>query len=411
MGGFLTLPSFFKQFPIIAIPAGPNKLHAAQYIGITVALWNLGCLTSAIISIFIGDRLGRKKMMYMGLVFLLIGEIIQCASFKWGQMIAGRFVAGIGNGFNCATVPAWQAECTKAHRRGTVLMISAGACIAAGLSFSYWIDFAFAWLDPNSSAWRVPIAFQISLILIAIGVLFFLPESPRWLILQGRENQALSVLSALNDLDWNHTDIHQEFLQIKDTVVEMAKANFGNTFRMGDYRDVHRVVLAVVLQFFQQIGGINFMTQYFAIMFAYQYIWDPWIARLLAACAGTEFFLATFIAVWGIDRKWGRRTLMLFGSTGMCFTMIILSVMLYLNTRASLNVGTAFIFVFCTFFAIGWQGMSWLYQVEIVPLRIRGPANAISSAANWLANFVVVLISTVAFENIGYKTYIIFAVT
>lgn len=411
MGGFLTVPSFLHLFPQIGVLFKPGDLGVAQLTGFTVAIWNLGCFCSAMVSVFIGDKFGRKKLIYFGLGFLLIGEIIQCSAFQWGQFVAGRFVAGFGNGFNCANVPAWQAECTKAHRRGTLLMISAGAAIAAGLSFSYWIDFAFAWLDPSSAAWRVPIAFQIIFIFIAAVLVVYMPESPRWLILSGREDEALRVLSALNDSEPDTHEIRQEFLQIKDAVIEMAKASFKGTFRNGDYRDFHRVVLAVMLQFFQQIGGINFMTQYYAQMFSQQYIWVPWKARLLAAGAGTEFFIMSFVAVWSIDRLCGRRPLMLFGTTGMLVCMIILAIMLEVNTRASLDAGTGFVWIFCTFWAIGWQGMSWLYQVEIVPLRIRGPANALSTGANWLANFIVVLVAPVAFNNTKWRTYLIFVAT
>mgnify|MGYP002717965208 CR=1 FL=1 len=69
-----------------------------------------------------------------------------------------------------------------------------------------------------------------------------------------------------------------------------------------------------------------------------------------------------------------------------------------------------FLFVFNTFFAIGWLGMTWLYPAEIVPLRIRAPTNALATSANWIFNFMVVMITPVAFANIGYKTYVIFAV-
>ena len=132
---------------------------------------------------------------------------------------------------------------------------------------------------------------------------------------------------------------------------------------------------------------------------------------LIAACAGTFFFLTSFVAVIGIDRFWGRRSLMLFGASGMCLCMVLLTIMQYLSRGGSLIAGTVFIFAYLAFFAIGWQGTAWLYQVEIIPLRIRGPANALSTSANWLTNFVVVLIAPVAFHTIGYRTYIIFAAT
>lgn len=87
----------------------------------------------------------------LGLVLMAIGKVVQASSFSYGQLVAGRFVAGFGNGFNTAAVPAWQAESTRAHRRGTMLMVSSGACIAFGVALAYWITFAFAWLAPSSS--------------------------------------------------------------------------------------------------------------------------------------------------------------------------------------------------------------------------------------------------------------------
>lgn len=267
-------------------------------------------------------------------------------------------------------------------------MITAGACIAAGLAFSYWMAFAFAWVDPSSAAWRAPIALQIAFALVVLALVLGLPESPRWLILTGREGEALNVLGALNNLPNDHEDVYDEFLQIKDAVLEMAGGGFSTLFTMGEYRYFHRTALAYVIQIFQQISGINLILQYMGLMFVQQTHYSGWLARLLAACSGTEYFLASFVAVVGIDHFWGRRSLMLFGATGMSLSMIVLTIMRYLDTRSSNIVTTVFVFVFNTFFAIGWQGMSWLYQVEIVPLRIRGPANALSTSANWLFNFV-----------------------
>lgn len=92
----------------------------------------------------------------------------------------------IGNGLNTSTVPTWQSECSKSHRRGQLVMVE-GALITGGICFSYWLDFGFSFLDPNSIAWRFPIGFQIVFAVVILLFVLELPESPRWLVLKGKE--------------------------------------------------------------------------------------------------------------------------------------------------------------------------------------------------------------------------------
>ncbi|OAG11765.1 uncharacterized protein CC84DRAFT_50769 [Paraphaeosphaeria sporulosa] len=414
MGGLLTVPAFLERFPQVDT-INNDSYHNATIQGAVVGTWNLGCFVSAILTIFLGDYLGRKKTLMIGLVFWVIGEIIQSSSYSFGQFIAGRAIAGFGNGFTTATVPAYQAECVKSHRKGTILMISAGAFIAFGLALSYWVVFGFAYLSNFAAAWRVPIAFQIIFALVALAILIFMPESPRWLILTGREDEALRVLSALNDEDIEGPEIRDEFLQIKDAILIMAKGSASSMTSNRERRNFHRMVLAYGVQVFQQMSGINLALQYLAIMMYTQFSYAGWLARLLGACAASFYFLSSFTAVVGIDRFWGRRWLMLFGATGMCACMVLLTVLGYLwqdrGMKGTNIAQTVFLFAYLFFFAMGWQGMAWLYQVEVVPLRIRGPANALSTSANWLFNFVVVFIGPIAFHNISWRTYIIFAAT
>lgn len=106
---------------------------------------------------------------------------------------------------------------------------------------------------------------------------------------------------------------------------------------------------------------------------------------------------------------------MLIGSTGCACSMALLAGMNYLSQNkiggsAPGWISCACLFVFNSFFALGWLGMSWLYPAEIVPLRIRARANGLSTSANWISNFLVVMITPVCFSSIRYKTYIIFAV-
>ncbi|KAK4569795.1 hypothetical protein LTR86_002764 [Recurvomyces mirabilis] len=272
---------------------------------------------------------------------------------------------------------------------------------------SYWIDLGFSFLDHSSIAWRFPIAFQIVLALFILACIPGLPESPRWLALKGRDAEALQVLAALSDLPEEDQSVQDEFRAVKDTVFEMAKGSFADVFKTNRNRNLHRTILAYVNQMFQQISGINIITYYAATIFENNIGLSPFLSRLLAALNGTEYFFASFIAIFTIER-FGRRKLMLFGAAGQALSMAVLAGTTSVKGSSS-GIGAAvFLFVFNSFFAVGWLGMTWLYPAEIVSLDIRAPANAISTTANWIFNFMVVMVTPVAFNSIGYKTYIVF---
>ena len=128
----------------------------------------------------------------------------------------------------------------------------------------------------------------------------------------GREDDALEVLEALNEKPRTDPTIQTEFNSIKETVVEMSKGSFRSLFDMSEYREFHRVVLAYVNQMFQQISGINLITYYAPTLYGAIGLKGTNINKLLAACNGTEYFLAAFIPIYIIEKS-GRRPLMLFG--------------------------------------------------------------------------------------------------
>ncbi|KAF2790129.1 general substrate transporter [Melanomma pulvis-pyrius CBS 109.77] len=413
MGGLLTLPSFLKYFPEIDTanpPPGSTASHASNIQGITVGGYTLGCFFGAVATIWLGNMLGRKRTIFVGSTIMIIGAILQASAFSLGQMIPARLITGFGNGMNTSTVPTWQAETSKSHRRGQMVMIE-GSLIVFGVMLSYWLDLGFSFLEPSTISWRFPIAFQIILALFILMFIPGLPESPRWLVLKGRDDEALDVLCALSNLPREDKKIQSEFQAVKDTVFEMAKGGFRDCFRFNRNRNFHRTALAYVNQMFQQISGINIITYYAATIFEQNIGLSPFLSRLLAACNGTEYFMASWIAIFTIE-KFGRRQLMLFGAAGQAASMAVLAgTTSPENPSKALGITAAiFLFVFNSFFAVGWLGMTWLYPAEITPLSIRAPANAISTTANWIFNFMVVMVTPVAFANIGYKTYVIFAV-
>ncbi|KAK7420166.1 hypothetical protein QQZ08_010522 [Neonectria magnoliae] len=411
MGGILTLPIFLAQFPDIndqdeGISAALKSTRSTNQ-GIAVASYNLGCFFGAIATVFLGNLLGRRKMIFFGTAIMVVGAILQASAFTLEHFIIGRIITGLGNGGNTSTVPMWQSETCSPHKRGKLVLIE-GALITCGIFISYWVDFGLAFA-PGSVAWRFPLAFQLVFCFFILAFVMTLPESPRWLMLKDREEEARDVIAAIADLDLHDKYVENEFRAIKETTAEMSKGTFSDMFLRNKNRNLHRTILAFCNQMFQQISGINLITYYAAKIYS-DLGMSPTTSRLLAALNGTEYFIASFPAIWLVERV-GRRKLMLFGAVGQSATMAILAgVGSRENNQACQIAGIVFLFVFNTFFAVGWLGMTWLYPAEITPLRIRAPANALSTSSNWIFNFLVVMITPVSFTNIGYQTYIIFAV-
>ncbi|WFD31305.1 hypothetical protein MSPP1_002339 [Malassezia sp. CBS 17886] len=300
-----------------------------------------------------------------------------------------------------------------------MLIMVEGSLISFGIMISYWVDFALYWAAPNdyddpsmytnlmTVSWRFPIAFQIILV-IPTFVTIWLPESPRWLMLKDREPPA----------------VEEHIAEIKEGLDISSRVRLRDLFRQGKSRNFQRTMLAFVIQMFQQISGINLITYYAGTVFENSIGLTPVQSRILAACNGTEYFLASIFAIFTIE-KWGRRPLMIWTALGMSFTMAVLCAVL---SRQALGMppgpydpgrktkdgppiaAAVMLFVFNSFFAVGWLGMTWLYPAECTPLSIRAQANGLSTSSNWLFNFMVVMISPVAFATINNYTYLIFAV-
>ncbi|KPI35649.1 Sugar transporter STL1 [Cyphellophora attinorum] len=406
MGGLITLPSFTQVFPEICTTAEctahmtpGEKSHRSTIQGITIACYNLGCFTGALLAMRFGNYFGRRLAILIGCTIVSIGAVLQFSAFGLTQLIVGRVICGMGTGINTSTVPAWQAETTKPHQRGPVIAFEASMVIA-GVALSYWIDFGFSYVEPSSAAWRAPVALQLIFAFIVLAFILVMPESPRWLVCQDRSDEAAQVISALYDLP-------EEDPLVADQLKAIS-APQGNV-HPGPLKTRTRTLLAVGIQVLSQFTGINIITYYAAVIYQNEIGLSPFVSRLLAAGNGTEYFIASLFSILMV-KHFNRRSVFMFVAGGQAVTMAILAILMSEGGKGRGIAAAAFLFVFNTFFGLGYAQLSWLVPAEITPLAVRAQANALSTASNWIVNFLVVMITPICFNNIGWRTYLMFAI-
>lgn len=170
-GGVIVTPDFLDTLNL----NGPEN---TSLVGTVTAIYDVGCFFGAVISFWLGEKLGRKKTVLVGTSIMTIGAILQIAAFGVPQMIVGRIVSGIGNGINTATAPVWQSETSSVKWRGKLVVIEMILNIA-GFSLSNWMTYGFSFVGGPIS-WRFPLAFQLVFIIILFATVPWLPESPRF---------------------------------------------------------------------------------------------------------------------------------------------------------------------------------------------------------------------------------------
>ncbi|KAG1861644.1 general substrate transporter [Suillus subluteus] len=403
MSSLITGNQFEASFPEVVVEAShPNHATLQSFI---IAIYEVGCLFGALSNLWVGDKLGRRRTIFLGGSIMMIGAILQITSFSFAQLTFSRILTGYGNGLITSTVPTYHAELSPSAKRdsqNSSRIMMEGTLIVVGVSIAFFVNW-------SSAQWRVPIALQLVFEIIVVTCIGFLPESPRWLVKHGRNAEAMAVISAMEDKPPTDPEVQRTYYGIREAVAveTSSQGSLRELTTGGRSQNFRRTAIAVACQMMQQLTGINLVTYYATIVFQRLGLSDV-NARITAAANGTEYFLASFIAYYAIDYV-GRRQLMLIGTIGQCIVMLLLAILGYINNKPAQIASVVMLFGFNTFFAIGWLGMAWLYCAELAGLRTRAPTNALSTASNWTFNFVVVMVVGPSFNNISWRTYIVFA--
>jgi MFS family permease len=260
LGGVLELRNFEDQFPEIDIAAADNKSRASTIQGLVVAAYTIGGFFGTLSCIWLGDRFGRRRTIMAGSGVQVLGAILMASASALSQLIASRVVLGFGTGVLLATIPLWQSEISPANKRGAHVGMK-GVFSGFGCALALFLDFGMSFTR-GSIAWRFPFAFVMLLSLAVLISITYLPESPRWLIRQGRIAEASEVLAALED-----TCVDDEVVEakIKDVQISLdlsGKKSLGQIFHMGPQRTFHRAILAAGAMLFLQLTGSTVITFY-----------------------------------------------------------------------------------------------------------------------------------------------------
>lgn len=350
------------------------------------------------------DWIGRRYTIVVSQAIFFAGAILMGFATNYTFLMVGRFVAGIGVGYALMIAPVYTAEVSPASTRGFLTSFPE-VFINAGILLGYVSNYAFSKL-PTHYGWRVMLGVgAVPSVILAIVVLW-MPESPRWLVMQGRLGDAKTVLGKTSD---SKEEAQIRLADIKeaagipedctDDIVQVSKRSHGeDVWKELLLRPTpavrHVLIAAVGIHFFQQCSGIDSVVLYSPRIFKKAGLTSD--NQLLLATVAVGFVKTVFIlvATFMLD-KVGRRPLLLSSVAGMIFSLATLgfglTVIDHSDHKVTWAVALSIMMVmsFVAFFSIGMGPITWVYSSEIFPLKLRAQGTSLGVATNRLTSGVI----------------------
>ncbi len=373
---------------------GLGALYTSGWHGFTASSALLGCVIGGAISGLLASRFGRKRSLLIAAVLFFVSALgswcPESGVLPYGQASKTllvvfnfyRILGGIGVGLASAVCPMYIAEISPAKIRGTLVSCNQFAIIF-GMLVVYFANYMIrnslgdsteaVQSAMNAIGWRrmfVSEAFPAGIFGLLV---LFIPETPRFLALKGRDEKAYSILAHINGPDEARSILDQ----IKATVHEKREHIFAYGIAV--------VVIGVLLSFFQQAVGINVVLYYAPRIFENMGASGD-ASMMQTVVMGVVNIIFTVVAIFTVDRM-GRKPLLIIGSVGMMIGMIALAALSFTD-----SIGMAalvFIIIYTASFMMSWGPICWVLIAEIFPNTIRSQAVAIAVAAQWISNFLV----------------------
>ncbi len=355
----------------------------------------VGCILGASMAGSVSNRFGRKIGLIIGAILFFVSAIGTALPESFTIFIAFRIIGGVGVGIASMLSPMYIAEIAPPKIRGRLVSFNQLA-IVFGILLVYFVNYYIALQDTTQGvwliqkAWRWMFASEAIPALIFFALLFLVPESPRWLVMQGKTQQAQAVLERIVgriEADREMTEIHKS--------LDSASKNKASLSDLTQKSILTVALIGVVLSILQQVTGINVIFYYAPEIFK-KLGSDGDTALLETIIVGAVNMTFTVVAILTVD-KWGRKPLLMVGSIGMAICLIALGFAFYTE-----NMGVSsliFILGYIACFAMSWGPVTWVLLSEIFPNRVRDLVMGIAVAAQWISNFLVSLTFPVMLDN------------
>ncbi|KAF9768103.1 hypothetical protein IL306_014657 [Fusarium sp. DS 682] len=305
----------------------------------------------------------------------------------------------------------------------------------AGFCLVNWINYGLSFVK-GSVAWRFPLAFQFVFILLLFATVPWLPESPRsvtslnfgttsdqvsWLIAHGHTQEATEILACIEDEPTTSPIVTAQLHEIQYSVdyelqhaVKWKDILLRRNKDTSDTKTLRRLLLGAGTQFMQQFGGINITSYYMPTVLIKSVGLSESMARLLSACNAVSYLIFSSMAIFLVER-WGRRGLMLLSTAGQLLSFLVITILLRYAVGDKKEVlgsaSVAFFFFYFISFGVGMLGVPWLYPTEVNSLPMRTKGAALATGTNWITNFIVVEITPIGIQNLGWRFWIVWTVT
>lgn len=374
-----------------------QQFHLSEgALGFTVAAALWGTVLGALFAGIPGQRFGRRDSLRVMAAFYIVSAFGCAFAWSLSSLIVFRFIGGLGIGGSSVLGPMYIAELAPASWRGRLVGFFQ-VNVVVGILLAYMSNAYIGTLHLGMHEWRWELGVSGIPAFFFLVTLFFIPRSPRWLLTQTRDQEAMTVLRLIGT-----PDPAAEMMRIKRS---LAEEGTGSSDSLLSRRYRRPVILALTVGLFSQLTGINAVLYYLNDIFTLAGA-SKFSGNIQAIAVGATNLVATLLAMSIID-KFGRKKLLLTGTVGL---LLCLSAIGYIfQTRQHLGLLIWLLMGFIASFAISHGAVVWVYISEVFPTRLRARGQSLGSSSHWVSNAIISLVFPLMAKRSGSAPFYFFA--